>query len=599
MYERRLAWRLFVAYFLVTLSALAALGWYGSHVLDEALAMGLSRQLQATAQLAAQQIGPLLDQPGGDEIRAVAERVSSAVGSRLTVILPSGKVVADTREDPARMDNHGDRPEVKAAMAGEIRREDRFSATLRDPLIYVAVPITRENRVIGVVRAAVPRAESRRELRRYQSMLLWGLVLATLAVTVACWALARRQSRPFEQVADAAQRLAQGKAERVPHSDVHELAQLSDSLNQLAQELEDRGHTIGRQGHELEAVLASMVEGVLAVDSEQRVISINRAAARLVGANVADLTGRNLQEVIRNSDLRRLAELALASEQSVEDDIVLRGDRDRILQVCGTSLRDLNGRSIGAVLVLHDVTHYRHLENVRRDFVANVSHELKTPIASIKGFVETLLDGAYENPEDAKRFLRIVAKQADRLNQIIEDLLSLSKIEQSEEQANLPLEEAAIKDILDAAVNDCLATAADRRIGINVSCDTDVLANINARLLEQAVVNLLDNAIKYSEPGEEVLITARALANEVLISVTDHGCGIDRDHLPRLFERFYRADKARSRKLGGTGLGLAIVKHIVQAHRGRVSVQSTPGKGSTFTIHLPALRALIDQSSRG
>ena len=306
-----------------------------------------------------------------------------------------------------------------------------------------------------------------------------------------------------------------------------------------------------------------------------------------------------MQEIIRNSDLRRLAELALASEQSVEDDIVLRGHQDRILQVCGTSLRDLKGRSIGAVLVLHDVTHYRHLENVRRDFVANVSHELKTPIASIKGFVETLLDGASENPEDAKRFLRIVAKQADRLNQIIEDLLSLSKIEQSEEQANLPLEEAGIKDILDAAVNDCLAPAAERRIRINVSCDTDLLANINARLLEQAVVNLLDNAIKYSEPGEEVLITARALANEVLISVTDHGCGIDRDHLPRLFERFYRADKARSRKLGGTGLGLAIVKHIVQAHRGRVSVQSTPGKGSTFTIHLPALRALIDQSPRG
>jgi two-component system phosphate regulon sensor histidine kinase PhoR len=599
MYERRLAWRLFVAYFLVTLAALIALGWYGSYILDEALASGLSRQLQTTAQLVAQQVGRHFDgddlsEIGRVEIRAVAAQASSANGSRLTIVLPSGDVVADTHENTDRMDNHLGRPEVQAALAGETHREDRYSNTLREQFIYVAVPVFHDGKVAGVVRAAVSRAESRRELRRYQGMLLSGLTIATLAVSLVGWRLARRQSRPFEEVAEAAQRLAQGnEAERLPTSDVQELARLSESLNQLAQELEDRGHTIGRQGHELEAVLASMIEGVLAVDSDERVISINRAAARLVGGNVAELTGRSLQEVIRNADLRRLATQALASEESVEDDIVLRGEEDRILQVCGTSLRDVKGRSVGAVLVLHDVTHYRHLENVRRDFVANVSHELKTPIASIKGFVETLLDGASENPDDAKRFLRIVAKQADRLNQIIEDLLSLSKIEQSEEEANLPLEESSIRAILDAAVGDCQTAAAERDIRINVSCDGGVVANINARLLEQAVDNLLDNAIKYSDPGEEVLITARSLPNEVLISVTDHGCGIDRDHLPRLFERFYRVDKARSRKLGGTGLGLAIVKHIVQAHGGKISVQSTPGKGSTFTIHLPAVKSPV------
>ena len=588
MYERRLAWRLFVAYFLVTLAALMALGWYGSYILDEALASGLSRQLQTTAQLVAQQVEPMLDGTDHSTIRTLIALASRANGSRLTVVLPSGEPIADTHEDAERMDNHGRRPEIQAALAGEIQREDRYSNTLREQFIYVAVPMFREGKVAGVVRAAVSRAESRRELRRYQGLLLSGLIAATLAVSLVGWRLARRQSRPFEAVADAAQRLAQGnEAERLPTSDVQELARLSESLNQLARELEDRGHTIGRQGHELEAVLASMIEGVLAVDSEERVISINRAAARLIGGNVADLTGRSLQEVIRNADLRRLAVQALASEELVEDDIVLRGEKDRILQVCGTSLRDVKGRSIGAVLVLHDVTHYRHLENVRRDFVANVSHELKTPIASIKGFVETLLDGASENPADAQRFLRIVAKQADRLNQIIEDLLSLSKIEQSEQEANLPLEESTIRAILDAAVSDCQAAAADRDIRINVSCDGGVVANINARLLEQAVDNLLDNAIKYSEPGEEVLITARTLTDEVLISVTDHGCGIDRDHLPRLFERFYRVDKARSRKLGGTGLGLAIVKHIVQAHGGSLAIESRVQQGTTVRVGLP------------
>jgi two-component system phosphate regulon sensor histidine kinase PhoR len=588
MYERRLAWRLFVAYFLITLVALVALGWYGSYVLDEALASGLSRQLQTTAQLLAQQIEPVLQARDAEEIRAAAIRASRTNGSRITVILPSGEVLADSHDDPDRMDNHARRREVQAALAGEIRREDRFSSTLGEQLVYVAVPMVLQGRVVGVVRAAVSRAESRRELRRYQGMLFAGLGVAAAGATLVSWRLARRQSRPFEEVAEAAQRLAQGnEAERLPRSDVQELARLSESLNQLAQELEDRGHTIGRQGHELEAVLASTVEGVLAVDSEERVISINRAAARLIGGQVSEVIGRSLQEVVRNADLRRLSAQAVAGGESVEDDIVLRGQHDRVLQVCATPLRDVQGRSMGAVLVLHDVTHFRHLENIRRDFVANVSHELKTPIASIKGFVETLLDGALESREDATRFLRIVAKQADRLNQIIEDLLSLAKIEESEEKGNVPLEPGPIKAILEAAVNDCQAAAAERDVRVDVVCDDDVAANISARLLEQAIVNLLDNAIKYSEPGGEVSIAARALPAEILISVTDRGCGIDRDHLPRLFERFYRVDKARSRKLGGTGLGLAIVKHIVQAHRGRVSVHSSPGKGSTFTIHLP------------
>ena len=591
MYERRLAWRLFVAYFLVTLAALVALGWYGSYVLDEALASGLSRQLQTTAQLVAQQIEPALDAGDEAQIRAAATNASRLNGSRITVILPSGEVLADTHEDPEQMDNHAGRREVQAALSGETRREDRFSSTLGEHLVYVAVPMMRQGQVVGVVRAAVSRAESRRELRRYQSMLFTGLGVATIAVTLVSWRLARRQSRPFEEVAEAAQRLAQGnETERLPKSDVQELARLSESLNQLAQELEERDHTIGRQGHELEAVLASMIEGVLAVDCDERVISINRAAARLIGGTVSDMRGRSLQEVVRNAELRRLSARAITGGQSVEDDLVLRGEQDRVLQVCATPLRDVQGRSMGALLVLHDVTHFRHLENIRRDFVANVSHELKTPIASIKGFVETLLDGALENREDAARFLRIVAKQADRLNQIIEDLLSLAKIEESEEKGNVPLEPGTIREILEAAVNDCQALAAERDIRVDVSCDEDVVANINAHLLEQAVVNLLDNAIKYSDPGDEVLITARALPSEVLISVTDHGCGIDRDHLPRLFERFYRVDKARSRKLGGTGLGLAIVKHIVQAHGGKVSVRSTPGEGSTFTIQLPPVR---------
>jgi two-component system phosphate regulon sensor histidine kinase PhoR len=236
------------------------------------------------------------------------------------------------------------------------------------------------------------------------------------------------------------------------------------------------------------------------------------------------------------------------------------------------------------------VTRARRLETIRKDFVANVSHELKTPIASIKGFVETLLDGAMRDPDDAARFLTIIAKQADRLGSIIEDLLSLAKIEQSEDAADLALEEASLAGVLEAAVADCQANAAARRIEFDLECDPALRAAVNSPLLEQAVTNLLDNAVKYSEPGETVRIVARREADAVTIAVSDRGCGIEREHLPRLFERFYRVDKARSRKLGGTGLGLSIVKHIVQAHGGQITVASVVGQGSTFTIHLPAER---------
>jgi two-component system phosphate regulon sensor histidine kinase PhoR len=248
----------------------------------------------------------------------------------------------------------------------------------------------------------------------------------------------------------------------------------------------------------------------------------------------------------------------------------------------------LQGANIGALIVLDNITRLKVLENIRRDFVANVSHELKTPITSIKGFVETLRDGAVNDPEDRMRFLDIIARHSDRLNAIIDDLLSLSRIEQEAEREQIALEEGRIRDALDAAVLVCASKADEKGIRVDLACDQDLRAKINLPLLEQAIVNLIDNAIKYSGSGSNIRIEAAGTAAETVIRVRDWGCGIPQDHLQRIFERFYRVDKARSRKLGGTGLGLAIVKHIVHAHGGRILVESSPGKGSTFSICLPA-----------
>jgi two-component system phosphate regulon sensor histidine kinase PhoR len=348
------------------------------------------------------------------------------------------------------------------------------------------------------------------------------------------------------------------------------------------------------QKNELEAVLSGLVQGVLVVDGSHQVISINDAAARLLEVIREQVLGKHIAQVIGNDDLRRVVLEALRSEDPVEGHVVLRkeqspGQEDatvRFVRVQDTKLFDADGRHIGKMIALQDVTHLRRLEAMRRDFVANVSHEIKTPVTAIKAAAEMLLDDQGHAPEDRVHFLQIIARQGDRLHAIVEDLLVLARIEQDAEQHQIALEPGRIGAVLDAAVEACLAHAGGTRIELH--CDTDLIVPINQHLLEQAVINLLGNAIKYSQAGSAVRISADLRGDEVVIAVQDKGVGIAREHLPRIFERFYRTDKARSRELGGTGLGLAIVKHVAQAHGGRAVVQSEIGVGSTFCIHLRA-----------
>jgi two-component system phosphate regulon sensor histidine kinase PhoR len=298
--------------------------------------------------------------------------------------------------------------------------------------------------------------------------------------------------------------------------------------------------------------------------------------------------GRNLAELVRSRDLAEMVTRVRQSGSPMKADITYRGLEERVLEAHCTPLRESDGGHMGTLLVLHDVTQLRRLENMRRDFAANVSHEIKTPLTAIKGFVETLQDGDLGQQEEAHRFLAIIARHVDRLAAIIDDLMHLSRIERSDETKELALDPCRVRELLENALGLCRERAEAKGIEIVLDCTEDLTAMMDAPLMEQAVVNLMDNAVKYTQTSPAtVTVTATREEDELLIIVADEGIGISRKHLPRLFERFYRVDKARSRHLGGTGLGLAIVKHITQAHGGQVTVHSELGHGSTFTLRLP------------
>ena len=422
MLKKRLLWHLYPTYLLLTVIAVLAVAWYTSHSLRRFYFNHVSEDIKSRAHLIQQQISSDLINRDFEKIDRLCKTTGPLSATRITVILPDGKVIGDSDEQVNSMENHADRSEFQDAMVTGLGRSERPSDTLGKNMMYLAVPIHQENEIVAVVRTSVPVSAIDEQLRRIYLKILWAVLIV--------------------------------------------------------------------------AVLAAVIS-------------------------------------------------------------------------LGLSKR------------------IKQLEKVRQDFVANVSHELKTPITSIKGFVETLQEGALDEPEQAGRFLDIIGKHADRLNAIIDDLLALSRLEEDSEHRALSFEMTSLKPVLNEAVDLSRVDAEDKQIQIDLDCKENLQARVNPALLEQAVTNLISNAIKYSSEESRIEIKADHTENEIRIAVRDQGCGIDKKYQERIFERFYVIDKSRSRKLGGTGLGLAIVKHIAQVHDGRITVQSQPNSGSTFTLHLP------------
>jgi two-component system phosphate regulon sensor histidine kinase PhoR len=593
--QRSLLWQLYPAFLFIALLSIVSVIWYADSSLKGFYLDQTSLDLEARARLVEDRILPLLEPLNRKAVDEVCKSMGKRAGTRITVIGPTGLVYGDSHHDPLTMDNHGTRPEVKEALKKGKGRSIRFSRTLQRELMYTGIAVRRGGGIVAVVRTSIPVDAVDAFLHGIQiKIALAGLIIALISAAL-IYLASRRMSRPLENIRGVAEAYSRGQFDaRIPASNIRELDEIAGNMKRMADEMRERIETITRQRNELDAVLNSMIEGVIAVDLEGRILNINGRAARLFHIDPAKGAGMIIGELSRTPRLAGFVALALRERDAFEEDMAIRvGAEDRTLNLRSTSLLDSEGERIGTLLVIADVTRIRELENVRRDFVSNVSHEIKTPITAVKGFVETLLDGALDNPDDARRFLGIIEKHTRRLETIVEDLLSLSRIEQEDELAKMVFEELGLRSVLESSIHLCKGKAESKGIRVSLECPETLMTKGNARLMEQAVVNLLDNAIQYSPGESSILVRARDEGSEITISVADEGCGIASEHTERIFERFYRVDRGRSRAAGGTGLGLAIVKHIVQAHSGEVSVASRPGEGSTFTIHLK--QAGLDQ----
>ncbi len=548
-------------------------------------------ELLGRARLLALAARPLLEAGRIDEVQKLCREEGGVVRSRVTVIDARGRVLADSEEEPARMDNHAMRPEILGALeafrnGGESSPIVRFSSTQGQRLIYCAYPM-RIGESLYIFRSAFSIHQADRVLGQVRLDIIVSVLLTALVAGGLSYIIFRTVSRPVLALCRASTKIAAGELDtRLPIPERGAIRELAESVSRMAEELKNRINDISREKSERDAIFSALAEGVIVLDLEENIIDINAAARQMFHLRENPL-GAPMAGVVRNLEISDFLHRLREEKKPAEAEFTLAlPDGTLQLRLRGTLVNWAGGQS-GILLVIYDMTQLRRLENFRRDFVANVSHEIKTPLTVIRGAVETLRDGAIDEPESAARFMQIIELHSERLTSLVEDILSLSRLECHAvgDGSHFTTVGAALPVSTAMELAQARADSAGIKLVCTVESDPKIKADV--QLLEQAVLNLIDNAIKHSGESREIRIRVGEEEGEAFIEVSDHGCGIPAEHLPRLFERFYRVDKARSRKAGGTGLGLAIVKHIMQLHRGRAEVKSRVGEGSTFTLRLP------------
>ncbi len=583
---KKISWKLFFTYIIIIIICITFTGILAIISLRNFYINHLSSNLKSNATLVVNILEDDLATNNLSQIKLKTKDLGKELEIRITIIDINGIVLGDSEKDPALMENHSDRPEIKEALQGKTGKSIRYSSTLEIDMLYLAIPIIKNNQTLGITRLSLPLTEVNENISNLHKIIILATAIALVIASIISLIISLTITRPLQEMTKVSQKISKGDfSKKLKILSQDEIGQLADSLNLMSEELENKIRIISEDKDKMKVVLSSVIEGIVAIDKEGRIILFNHALKNMIDCSSDRVLEKFHWEIIRNNQLNELLKETLQKGQTLTREITLFSPQEKIFHASANPLTEKN-KVWGAVVVLNDITEIKKLEKMRSEFVANVSHELRTPLTSIQGFVETLKEGAINDPEKAQYFLEIIEKQSNRLNNLIEELLQLSKIESQEIAMNL--QSINLRDLIDKTISEFKKKIEqkDHKIKINISPQLP-LVKADPEQIEVVFRNLLDNAVKYTPDGGEIYISALEKAENIYIEVADNGIGISAEHLPRIFERFYRANKDRSRKLGGTGLGLAIVKHIVQAHQGTIGVESKPGKGSKFFFTLP------------
>ncbi|WCK55519.1 ATP-binding protein [Aneurinibacillus sp. Ricciae_BoGa-3] len=580
----RLRAKLTSIFLLVIVVLLLVVGLYVGKLLENAYINILEERLKKEAIIICEDVISMgLHNP---QLQQRMVKFTGEIGERITIVDLQGKVLADSENDPTKLPNHGNRPEIREAIRTGIGQSIRYSATMRYDMMYVAVPLKPNGKTIGVVRVSVTITTVQETIRKLWLSLVGVLIVTLLLFGLLSTRITKSITQPIEEITKVARDITHKQFKsRVTTYAKGEVGQLAKAVNFMASSLEQQLSALQENEKRLEGILNNMFSGVMLVSDSYRIILVNAAAEELLGYKANELIGFRHNEVGRSFSISQLIGRCFETGEKIREELHIYYPTEKIIDINLAAYSNEEGEIKGVIVVLHDITAIRRLEKMRSEFVTNVSHELKTPITSIKGFTETLLDGALEDVEISRSFLTIINEESDRLYRLISDILDLSKIEQK--RMPLQLEEVDVPELIKETVRILHEEARAKNIVIYLPHEDKIVIEGDHDRLQQIVLNLVSNAVSYTPPDGEVMIETREEGQHVVLSVQDTGIGIPPQHLPRIFERFYRVDRARSRESGGTGLGLAIVKHLVESHHGSITVESTEGKGTTFTVTLP------------
>lgn len=591
--QRKFFWKLALTFLALLLSVLLAVDFLAERALRTSYENDSYQQLKALARLMRLHPLPLTSATPQtpEDIAALNTWVAAnaASGVRISILSSDGQVIVDSQSEIATMESHADRPEIREALQNGEGHAVRESASLNNPLLYYAVREYLPGNIPIILRLALPMEDFRGPLWAFRrSLWLWSLLIFLAAGGVAML-MSRSYTERVERLREFSRRVAEGDFRPLsPDGRGDTLEALGASLNQTAARLDRTIRTLTEERNLSAAILGSMVEGVAVVNGAERLVFANPGFASILGLDVPPVGGSPLLEVVRQTELIEAVRRVLAGEPRVEAEIATGTLRQHFFAATVASVRA--GETSGAVIVLHDITELRKLERIRRDFVANVSHEFRTPLTAIQGFAETLIGGAMDDPQNRGRFLGIILEHSRRLARLTEDLLKLSQMDA--ERLELEIRPVSVAQLIESCYETSQRRALEKDLSLSLNVPSqlpDVAAD--SRRIQEVLQNLLDNAIQYTLPGGKIVLSAELHNDEVVFVVADTGIGIPQADQPRIFERFYRVDVARSREAGGTGLGLSIAKHLVEAHGGRIWVQSEVGVGSKFHFSIPVFDA--------